>query len=109
MRNTLQVLGRLTLVLAIVLAGGFGLTAQSAAAQTQFPGYTAGVQIANLTATSAIVSLTAYNSSDGNQNGSPLNDTIPGNSSKTYFLNGDIIGFSGSMSSLAATRMSPAS
>jgi hypothetical protein len=98
MRNTLQVLGRLTLVLAIVLAGGFGLAAQPAAAQTQFPGYTAGVQIANLTATSAIVSLTAYNSSDGSQNGSPLNDTIPGNSSKTYFPISNVsAGFSGSI------------
>lgn len=98
MRNSLQLLSRLILVLAIVLAGGFGLTAQPVAAQTQFPGYTAGVQIANLTATSAIVSLTAYNSSDGNQNGSPLNDTIPGNSSKTYFPISNVsAGFSGSI------------
>jgi len=98
MRNSLQLLGRLTLVLAIVLAGGFGLTAQPAAAQTQFSGYTAGVQIANLTSTSAIVSLTAYNNSDGNQNGSVLNDTIAGNSSKTYFPISNVsAGFSGSI------------
>jgi hypothetical protein len=81
-----------------VLAGGFVLTAQPAAAQTQFPGYTAGVQIANLTSTSAVVTLTAYNNSDGNQNGAPLNDTIPGNSSKTYFPISNVsAGFSGSI------------
>lgn len=98
MRNSLQILSRLTLVLALVLAGGFALTAQPAAAQTQFPGYTAGVQIANLTSTSAVVTLTAYNNSDGNQNGSPLNDTIAGNSSKTYFPISNVsAGFSGSI------------
>lgn len=98
MRNTLQLLGRLTMVLALVLAGGFALTAQPVAAQTQFPGYTAGVQIANLTSTPAIVTLTAYNNSDGNQNGAPLNDTIPGNSSKTYFPISNVsAGFSGSI------------
>lgn len=97
-RNAYQVLVRLTLVLAIVLAGGFSLTAEPAAAQTQFPGYTAGVQIANLTSTSAIISLTAYQSSDGNQAGTPLTDTIPGNSSKTYFPISNVpAGFSGSI------------
>ena len=98
MRKTLQLIGQLTLVLALVLAGGFSLTAQPALAQTQFTGYTAGVQIANLTSTQAVVTLTAYNNSDGNQNGSPLSDSIPANSSKTYFPISNVsAGFSGSI------------
>ena len=74
-----------------LLSNGPALHAQ------QFASYTSGVQIANLEATDAQVTLTAYNP-DGSQNGSPLVDTVTANGSKTFFPISNVSnGFSGSI------------
>jgi hypothetical protein len=97
-----QLVMRLVLTLLAFIAtltGGLGLTAQPAVAQTQFPGYTTGIQIANLSSSSsATIVLTAYDESSGNQSGTPLNDTIQPSSSKTYFPISNVSsGFKGSI------------
>jgi len=96
-RRTLSVIGRLTLVLALVLVAGVGFGASSVQAQA-FPAYTSGIQVANLSTTlPATISLNAYNA-DGSSGGTPLADTIPANSSKTYFpISNVAAGFSGSV------------
>jgi hypothetical protein len=67
-------------VLAWVMA--IGLQAPSVSAQ-QFPGYTSGIQVQNLTGEEAEIILTFYKG-DGTID-ETINDTIPGNGSKTYF------------------------
>lgn len=86
------------LLVFVMLAGIFVVGgAQVALAQnTQFPAYTSGIQVANLDTDVATVVLIGYNP-DGSQSGSALNDTIPVNSSKTYFPISNVAnGFSGS-------------
>lgn len=62
-----------------------------------FTAYTSGVQVANLEATAAAITLTAYNQ-DGTTNGSPLSDNIAANGSKTYFPISNVgSGFNGSI------------
>jgi hypothetical protein len=88
---------RILLVVA-VMAGLFVVGgAQVALAQnTQFAAYTSGIQVANLDTATANVTLIGYNP-DGTQSGSALPDTIPVNSSKTYFPISNVAnGFSGS-------------
>jgi len=91
--------GRLALAAATIAASfTLAFAATPAAAQTKFPAYTSGVQIANLGTGTATISLTAYRTSDGAQDGSVLNDTIAVNSSKTYFPISNVsAGFSGSI------------
>jgi hypothetical protein len=88
---------RFALVAAIVFAtvalGGYA----SVEAQTKFPAYTSGVQVANLGTAAANITLTAYNP-DGTQNGAPTTDSIPVDSSKTYFPISNVsAGFNGSI------------
>lgn len=98
MHKNLSTAARLALVLAIVLSAFVGLGATTATAQTKFPAYTAGIQVANLSPTNAAtISLTAYKEG-GQQSGNPLNDQIAANSSKTYFPISNVeAGFSGSV------------
>lgn len=98
MRNAIVTVGRVALVCAIVLTTLVGFGVNHAIAQTIFPGYTSGVQIANLDqAATATITLNAFNA-DGSTNGSPLTDQIPANSSKTYFpITNVSAGFSGSI------------
>ncbi len=93
MSKGLRVLIVLAMLAGIFVVGG----AQVALAQnTQFAAYTSGIQVANLDTVQAAVVLIGYNA-DGTQSGSPLNDTIPINSSKTYFPISNVAnGFSGS-------------
>lgn len=90
-----MMLTRLALVLSLATIPAL---ANNAPAQAQqFTAYTAGVQVANLEADAASITITAYNS-DGSQNGSPLSDNIPGNDSKTYFPISNVSsGFQGSL------------
>lgn len=96
--RALSIVARLTLVVALVLMASVGIGASSALAQAKFPAYTSGIQVANLSATlPATISLNAYNP-DGSSGGTPLADTIPANSSKTYFPISNVsAGFSGSV------------
>ena len=98
MRKALGTAGQIALVCAIVLTSLIGFGVQTANAQTQFPAYTSGVQIANLSQTAAAtISLNAYNQ-DGTSGGATLQDTIPANSSKNYFPISNVqAGFSGSI------------
>lgn len=84
----------LTLALAISAFGVFQGTAEA-----QNFSYTSGVQVQNLTGTTANIVLTFYDTATGNQSGSATNDTIAGNSSKTYFATTLPVGtgFSGSL------------
>lgn len=91
---------RLTTLTALVLAAFVAVAGMSGVAQSQaFSGYTSGVQVANLDpSTAANITLTAYDAATGNSSGSPINDTIPVNSSKTYFPISNVsAGFSGSV------------
>lgn len=93
--------GRMTRIAAIaviVFATLLGVGVRSAQAQTQFPAYTSGVQVANLSSTNtATILLVAYNP-DGTTNGSPLQDTIAAGKAKTYFPISNVsVGFSGSI------------
>lgn len=97
MRKAIVTAGRLVLVGAIVLTALVGFGVPSAMAQTQFPGYTSGVQIANLSGSTATVTLNAYNA-DGSSGGSPLTRQIPANSSENFFPISNVqAGFSGSI------------
>ena len=97
MRKIISIAGRLALTAGLVLTAFAGMATSTAMAQAKFPGYTSGVQIANLTGEEATVTLVAYNP-NGSQNGTTLIDTIPGNSSKSYFPIKNVdAGFSGSM------------
>jgi hypothetical protein len=78
-----HILARAVLAAGLLATLTVGAGSQPAKAQ-EFPAYTSGVQVANLEASEASVTLTAYNS-DGTANGTPLTDTIPPNGSKTYF------------------------
>lgn len=86
-------------LLVFVMVLSLVLIAASPMAPMAAPGgltYTSGVQVVNLEATDAAVTLTFYNP-DGTVAGT-LNDTITGNGSKTYFpLSGVSDGFNGSM------------
>lgn len=66
------------------------LPASVTQAQTMFMGYTASVQLFNLSSSSTGVTLTFYNPDGTTQ--TPVPDTLAGNQSKTYFL----INYSGS-------------
>lgn len=85
-------------LVAMLLIGAVALfQPQVAEAQTKFPSYVSGIQVANLSNSVATVVLTAYRESDGAQDGSPLSDTIPVNGSKTFFpITNVSVGFKGS-------------
>ncbi|MGL4648326.1 MAG: hypothetical protein ACRC1H_02865 [Caldilineaceae bacterium] len=93
---------RILLVMALLVGAVAMMQPQVALAQgpgdVKFDAYISGIQVANLDPSSAAsVALTAFNA-DGSQNGSPLSDSIPVNSSKTYFPIGNVSpGFSGSI------------
>lgn len=69
---------------------------------TGVPGFVTGGQIANMAATAAVVTVTVYE--DGVPVGSPLNDTIPGNGSKTYFPINNIGGRSGTTVQVSSSQ-----
>lgn len=88
---------RLLLVFSL-MAAMIGASRGTVMAQGAFPAYTSGVQVANLEATEASITLSAYNQ-DGTKNGSDLtNEKIPANGSKTYFPISNVsAGFNGSL------------
>jgi hypothetical protein len=87
---------RLLLVFSL-MAALIGASSGAAMAQGAFPAYTSGVQVANLEATEANITLSAFNQ-DGTKNGSDLTDKIPANGSKTYFPISNVsAGFNGSL------------
>lgn len=98
MPRTLSTAVRLTLAAALALAALAGTGPQPAHAQTLFPGYTSGIQVANLSPSqTAAITLNAYKA-DGSAGGTPLSDQIPANASKTYFPISNVeAGFSGSV------------
>ena len=70
---------------------------QIAHAQTAFPAYTSSIQVANLSSTTANITITAYNA-DGSKNGTDLADTIPADGSKAYFPISNVqAGFNGAI------------
>lgn len=70
---------------------------QIAHAQTAFPAYTSSIQVANLSSTTANITITAYNA-DGSKNGTDLLDTIPADGSKAYFPISNVqAGFNGAI------------
>lgn len=74
---------RLFVVVAVALALVFAVGVNPSVTYAQGQGYTSGIQVQNLDAGPAAITLTFYN-----QDGSTANqttDTIPGNDSKTYF------------------------
>ena len=74
---------RLFVVVAVALALVFAAGVNPSVTYAQGQGYTSGIQVQNLDAGPAAITLTFYN-----QDGSTANqttDTIPGNDSKTYF------------------------
>lgn len=79
-----KILTRALLAAGLLTTMALSAGPQPVMAQGAFPAYTSGVQVANLEASEATVTLTAYNS-DGTTDGTPLTDTIPPNGSKTYF------------------------
>lgn len=88
---------RITLALLIVLGIAVSAGGSATFAQGAFTAYTSGVQVANLEAADAQITLSAYNP-DGTKNGSDLSDTVPANGSKTYFPISNVSnGFSGSI------------
>lgn len=87
---------RLLLILSL-MASLIGAASGTAMAQGAFPAYTSGVQVANLEATEATITLSAFNQ-DGTKNGNDLSDKIPANGSKTYFPISNVsAGFNGSL------------
>ncbi|MFZ4661594.1 MAG: hypothetical protein ACOYNY_31590 [Caldilineaceae bacterium] len=89
---------RLLLVFSL-MAALIGASSGAAMAQSgAFPSYTSGVQVANLEATEATITLSAYNQ-DGTKNGNDLNnEKIPAGGSKTYFPISNVsAGFNGSL------------
>lgn len=87
---------RLLLLLSL-MASLIAMESGAVSAQGAFPSYTSGVQVANLEATAAQVTLTAYNQ-DGTANGSPLSAEIAANGSKTFFPISNVSsGFNGSI------------
>lgn len=87
---------RLLLVFSL-MAALIGASSGAAMAQGAFPAYTSGVQVANLEATEANITLSAFNP-DGSKNGNDLTDKIPANGSKTYFPISNVsAGFNGSL------------
>jgi len=86
---------RLLLVLAM-MAMLIGAQGEAVKAQA-FAAYTSGVQVANLEATDAQITLTAYNQ-DGTTNGTPATATLTANGSKTFFPISNVsAGFNGSI------------
>ena len=80
------------LVMALLIVGS-----ASVFAQTQFPTYVSGIQVANLSDQTATITLSAYND-DGTQNGTDLIDSIAANDSATYFPISNVeAGFSGAV------------
>lgn len=84
---------RFSLILILALFFGSILRISPSNAQTMFLGYTSAGQVYNASASSIAVTIKLYNP-DGTT-ASTLNDTISGNSSKTYF---PLNNFAGSMS-----------
>ena len=74
---------RLFVVVAVALALVFAAGVNPSVTYAQGQGYTSGIQVQNLDAGPAAVTLTFYNQ-DGST-ASQTSDTIPGNGSKTYF------------------------
>lgn len=74
---------RLFVVVAVALALVFAAGVNPSVTYAQGQGYTSGIQVQNLDAGPAAVTLTFYNQ-DGST-ASQTSDTIPGNDSKTYF------------------------
>jgi hypothetical protein len=72
--------------LAIIISLVFGfLVAVTRSTQAQNFSYTSGVQVQNLSGSTANITLSFYDTATGNLSGSPTADTIAANSSKTYF------------------------
>lgn len=87
---------RLLLVLSL-MAMLIGAGSGAAMAQGAFTAYTSGVQVANLEASEAQITLTAYNQ-DGTTNGTPATATLAANGSKTFFPISNVsAGFNGSI------------
>jgi hypothetical protein len=87
---------RILLFAALLLGVMAYFSADSALAVGKFPEYTAGVQVANLTSSTAeTVTLTCY-TEDGSTAGTD-SASIPGNDSKTFFPLGCNPGFSGAV------------
>jgi hypothetical protein len=96
---------RLLLVIALLAGAGFLHSNARAGAFT----YTSGIQVQNLDATQATISLKFYNQSDGSV-ANTVNDTIPANGSKTYFpLNQVPEGFNGSVVIASENRVAAVS
>lgn len=74
---------RLFVVVAVALALVFAAGVNPSVTYAQGQGYTSGIQVQNLDAGPAAITLTFYNQ-DGST-ASQTTDTIPGNDSKTYF------------------------
>lgn len=88
---------RLLLVFAFVFAAIGVAQPEIAHAQTAFTAYTSSIQVANLSSTSANITITAYNA-DGSKNGTDLADTIPADGSKAYFpISNVTAGFNGAI------------
>lgn len=88
---------RLFLVFAFVFAAIGVVQPEIAHAQTAFTAYTSSIQVANLTSTTANITITAYNA-DGTKNGTDLPDTIPADGSKAYFPISNVqAGFNGAI------------
>ena len=85
------------LLLLSLMATLIGTGSGSVFAQGAFASYTSGVQVANLEASAATVTLTAFNQ-DGTQNGAPFTADIPANGSTTFFpIKNVSSGFNGSL------------
>jgi hypothetical protein len=79
-----KILTRALLAAGLLTTMALSASPQPVRAQGAFPAYTSGVQVANLEASEASITLTAYNS-DGTPEPNQLTDTIPPNDSQTYF------------------------
>ena len=79
---------KLNLLIVLVLLAGLALSPNAVFAQ-KFSGYSSGTQVMNLTGTDATIIMNYYRADDGSGTSGLLadtvNDTILGNSSKTYF------------------------
>ena len=74
---------RTIVFVAMALALTLGISHSVTLAQGQFPGYTSGIQVQNLSSEQANITLDFYKA-DGTKDNT-VSDTINGNSSKTYF------------------------
>ncbi len=80
------------LMASLIAAAGIGFAGASTPASALFFSYSAGIQVQNLSSSTANIVITFYDAA-GATSGT-TNDTIGGNSSKTYFpLNAVAAGF----------------